>query len=255
VTREEIFAVWAPQDVVWSQWVKPVLFSRMVHAAQSDPVAIPVKPSWAPPADGTTAIVLDLPAVIIVQTAIALAAAGYRPVPLFNAAPGPASELRAGIPVTLVDVQPIIASILTLTGVLSKINLSPEAPPCFMLQANRRTGVAVPSPGRFDNRSVSFPTDFPSANRLLHERIRQALLVQESGFEPQPDLSHTLLRWQEAGMQIIAKELSSDQGPRNCVVRRPLLYRAIWHRFFTLIGLRRNPLGGFGGMLDQPSSG
>src|SRR6202011_6398096 len=96
-----------------------------------------------------------------------------------------------------------------------------------MLDANRRTGIGTPLPGRFDNWSVSLPSDFPSANLLLHKGVCRALLVQERGLQPQPDLAHTLRRWQDAGMQISTKELSSAEGPAHCVVQRPHFYRAI----------------------------
>jgi hypothetical protein len=256
VTKEEIFAIWAPRQAIWSQWVKPVVFAQMVQRdIPWDPTTIPFRLPWAPPADGKTVIVLDLPAESVVQTAISLASAGFRPIPLFNGAPGPASGLASGLPVALVDVQPIVSSVIAFTPALAEMKLPWGAPPCFMLDANRRTGIGAPSPGRFDNRSVSFPTDFPSSNFLLHQGVRDVLLVQDKGLEPQADLAHTLRRWQDAGIQISAKELSSDQRPQKCTVRRPRFYRAIWYRFFTLMRLRRNPLGGFGGMLAQPSSG
>jgi len=256
VTKEQTFAVWAPREAIWSQWVKPVLFSQMFHGgAVPDVVESCMRPDWAPPADGMTAIVIDLPNTIVVHTALALAAAGYRPIPLFNAAPGSEPERRDGLPVTIVDVRPILSSIFAFTGALSDMRLPLNAPPSFMLDADRRNGIRSPSPGRFDNRSVSFPTDFPSSNLLLHHGVRQALLVQESGLQPQPDLAHTLRRWQDAGIQIFVKELSTAEGPHDVVVKKPHFYRAIWHRLFALIGLRRNPLGGFGGMLKQPSSG
>jgi hypothetical protein len=33
------------------------------------------------------------------------------------------------------------------------------------------------------------------------------------------------------------------------------MYRRIWQRVLATMGLRRNPLGGFGGLLPVPSAG
>src|SRR5207248_5092457 len=99
------------------------------------------------------------------------------------------------------------------------------------------------------------PTDFPSANFLLGRSIRRALLVQQEGTQPQADLAHTLRRWQEAGISIEVKRLASAGPPVPCDVARPSYFKWIWHRMLLMCGFRRNPLGGFGGFLPEPSSG
>ena len=58
-------------------------------------------------------------------------------------------------------------------------------------------------PPAFDNRSVSLPTDFPSANLLLSYGVRRVVLVQATDGQPQADLAHTLLRWQQAGIDMM----------------------------------------------------
>jgi hypothetical protein len=111
------------------------------------------------------------------------------------------------------------------------------------------------TPGRFDNRSVSLPTDFPSGNLILSKGIRRAIVVQRSGGPPQEDLAHTLRRWQQAGIRIELKAWDAAGAPVPSEVRQPWLFRALWHRLIVTAGLRRNPLGGFGGTLPEPSSG
>jgi hypothetical protein len=43
--------------------------------------------------------------------------------------------------------------------------------------------------------------------------------------------------------------------PTPLRVPRPPLFDFAFQRLFAVIGLRRNPLGGFGGTLPEPSNG
>ena len=255
MTREQVYSTWAPPAADWSEWVKPVLFAHLQRGMPSTQ-DLPPEPeaSWAPPADGRSAIVVDLPGSAGVWMGLALAALGYRPVPLYNAAPGP-GEILSDTSIAAVDVWPIIAALLAATSKLRELPLAPDAPPAFLLDANRRTGRGVVLPGQFDNRSITFPTDFPSANFLLNRGIASAVLLQEFDNPPAPDLAHTLRRWQDGRIAISFKPLNIPGAPQPIVVTRPSMYRWIWHRMLTLAGLRRNPLGGFGGTLPEPSSG
>jgi hypothetical protein len=255
LTKYELFDVWAPAGAIWSPWVKPVVFAHVV-APRPEPLIAPPVPdvSWAPPADGRTAIVVDLPGEAGVQMGIALARVGYRPIPLYNAAPGPGLEPIGGLPQAMVDVRPIKWALREFGPELLSLKLPACAPPAFLLDANRRTGRGPALPGRFDNRSVSFPTDFPGANLLLHRGIRDVLLVQAQGSAPEADLAHTLRRWQEAGIGIRIKRMEIPGPPIACHVAPPRCYRSIWYRLGVLLRLRRNPLGGFGGMLPDPSA-
>lgn len=247
MTRDAIFSFWAPAGAIWSPWVKPVLFATLPETASgsSPPQPVP-NVSWAPPADGKTTIVVDLPGAMSVATGMALAGIGYRPVPLYNSVPGPAPVLEMGA---------VAAEILRDTDRLRQTRLPLDAPPAFLLDSRRRLGERAPEPGMLDNRSVSLPTDFPSANLLISRGIRNCVLVQWNGGQPQADLAHTLRRWQAAGMEIASKS-PTDDGPATAIrVSRPSHYRFPWQRFLALIGLRRSPLGGFGGVLPVPSSG
>lgn len=249
MTPEQIYEVWVPEGAPWSRWVKPVLFAHMQRLRESvlrDDL-IPQVPG-IPGADGRTALVLDLPAYAGVWVGLAMSAAGYRPVPLYNAAPGPPDF-------AIVDIWPIVHALAAATEFLKARTLPWAAPPAFLLDANRRgMGVAV-LPGWFDNRSISFPTDFPGSQFLFSHGIRRVILVQEDRLQPQPDLAHTLRGWQGDGIEIQSLALSTSDPPRLIRVERPRFYRWVWHRLLTGIGLRRNPLGGFGGMLSEASAG
>ena len=254
MTKEEAFAIWAPPGAAWSLWVKPVLFAHLPHAFEPiERELAQIDLDWAPPADGNTALVIDLPGRQGVQVAVLLASVGYRPIALYNAAPGPRAAPMGGQPT--VDVWPILDAIGGLTPLLARQQLPYAALPAFMLDANRRQALGPITPGRFDNRSISFPTDFPSANLLLSRGIQQALLVQLHGNQPEADLAHTLHRWQDAGIEIRVKQWELPGPALPCRVGRPSLYRHLWYRLGVVLRLRRNPLGGFGGMLPEASSG
>jgi hypothetical protein len=257
MNREYVFNIWAPPDAPCSAWVKPVLFAHI------DPLGVIVEPrhfeladaSWVPSADGATALVLDLPAWVGVTVGMLLARRGFRPVPVYNALPSPTNFLNQAAPVVC-DVQSIVNAIASATPDLDKLNLPFTAPPAFLLDSLRRVGSGVRlAPGVFDNRSVSLPTDFPSGSRLASLGIRRVVLVQQEATTPQADLSHTLLRWQEAGIEIFAVALVEPVVVGPIKVSKPSMYRMLWQGLLATMGLRRNPLGGFGGTLPIPSSG
>ena len=92
MNKEEIFEVWAPTDSRWSRWAKAVLFAHMNGpVVEGTMTENSLDVSWAPRVHENTVVVLDLPGTEGVATSLALAAKGYRPVPLYNAVPGPTS--------------------------------------------------------------------------------------------------------------------------------------------------------------------
>jgi hypothetical protein len=260
INREAIFRAWAPADGIWSPWVKPVLFAHVQAGETSaDSLAFAstgfADDSWAPQCDGACAIVLDLPGAAGVGLGLSLARKGYRPVPLYNALPMPGATFSSVGPTVVCNVQPIIAALSAATQDLVNLHIAAEAPPVFLLDSARRVGSGVrPMPGTFDNRSVSLPTDFPSASRLHSTGVKRVIVVQERVGAPQEDLAHTLLRWQAAGIRIEMMALNQTM-PVFIRVTKPPFYKLLWQRALAVAGLRRNPLGGFGGTLPMPSAG
>lgn len=259
MTKEEAFESWAPPSSVWSQWVKPVLFASVEH----DPLYLGLLPeewdmAWAPGCEERNALVLDLPGAQGVAMGLALAARGYRPIPLYNSVPGPTSVTTAvgmSALTSLVDVQPIIRMLWHGADTLRQLNLPADAPPAFLLDATRRGEGQYCAPGRFDNRSIAFTTDFPSANFLLAHGIRRAIVGQSGSDEPQPDLAHTLRRWQEGGLSIALKRIDSPRAAVTIEVDKPSGFGLLCQRVLQAFGFRRNALGGFGGFIPEPSSG
>src|SRR5689334_20476464 len=137
---------------------------------QHEPLGIEAPPPWLPSASQKVALVIDCPGALSVSLGLAAASAGYRPVPLFNALPGSAATIAVPskdpaapptrYPIAMVEVWPIVSALLFATPPLAAMKLPADAPPAFLLDSNRRVGVGPVIPNRFDNRSVSFVTDF-----------------------------------------------------------------------------------------------
>jgi hypothetical protein len=274
MTQQDVYDAWAPAASEWSQWVKPVLFAHLpvTGAVGADMSIAGGLAERLPPSDRATALVLDLPGALGAEMAGSLLERGYRPVPLYNSCPPPepashvsffsslSSEGAPSAGPPAVDVQPILRALQTNAPLLQGAHLPPDAPPAFLLDANRRTGQIgfVSEPGAFDNRSISLPTDFPSSNFLLSRRIRRVVLAQQHAIQPEADLSHTLLRWQRAGVSIMGITLGPDTDvrlPQRVTVRRPPLFRNAWYGLMARMGLRPHPLGGFGGLLPHSGGG
>jgi hypothetical protein len=250
-TTSEMYLVWADPESPWSPWVKPVLFAFMGQ------VASPFSPfmeshdlSWLPP-NGPVAIVVDLRAEEGVILGMELARRGYRPVPLYNALPFPLE----GDPATrtAVDVSSIVVALHAATKDLQLLQLANDAPPAFLVDASRRTSHFRLETGDFDNRSVCFVTDFPSAQLLRENRIESVIII-ERGEQPDADLARVLAEWQAGGITLLRKDLTRPGGPEPLEIRRPRWWQMLWHALTVKLGLRHTPLGGFGAIVD-PTAG
>ena len=246
--NEECFASWAPPDVVWSQWAKPVTFTQLDRASGSshEEIVWEGPETRGVPSPGQTAIVVDAPGPTAARLGIALAYIGYRPVPLFNATSA-ADEV--------LDIDPIAQRLLRGADLLRELRLGAGAPPAFLLDSQRMRPPILPHAGKFDNRWVTLPQDFPSATFLRARGITAALVLRQGEERPDQDLLHVLRRWQEGGLQIALGDLLTGGDPKPFDVPRPSLFRLAWYRMIAVLGLRRSDVGGFGGQIPQQTAG
>jgi hypothetical protein len=247
MTNEECFDVWAPESAIWSPWAKPVLFADPnVLAWGAMPVdEVPAGDyGWLSSLSRNRAVIVDLPGVQSVATGIALGTRGFRPVPLYNTSVGPSS---------LLDVAPIVRALKNGAQNLRDIPLAPDAPPAFLLDAQRMRPPVAASPGKFDNRWLAFPQDFPSGMFLRTRGITEAVILHD-GKGLQDDLVHVLLRWQAAGIRILSAG-PGESIARDCAVRAPSWFNRLWYRVIALSRLRRNSAGGFGAVVPTPGGG
>ncbi len=248
MTARHTFATWAPPESPWSPWAKPVLFTELDYTHGAPSVVLPEMShdmfAWLKPLHRRTAIVLDLPGEAAVAGGLQLTRRGYRPVPLFNTS----SASNA-----VVSVTAIVAGLKAGEAILEKAALPADAPPAFLLDANRLPTTTRARPGMYDNRWVVLPQDFPSAAVLRRHHIDTVVLWQRANVAPANDLAHILRRWQEAGLTLLTKCGEPDQPPSPLNVPRPSLFRSVLHRLAVLSGLRRNFAGGFGSTVPEPS--
>ena len=236
-----VFKIWAPDQALWVAWTKPVLFAGAPRDVGVE-LNIP-ELNWVPPANRRTAIVVDLPGKQAVEQGLALAQLGYRPVALFNGVEGP--NVRTAV----VDVSGIAAALRRGAQKLAVLNLHHNAPPAFLLDSERMRD-SKKTPGNYDNRWCVFPQDMPSASFLRKNNV-DTVVVRTA--EIRNDLSHILRRYQEQNIKI--RLCDESENLRDIVVPQPSRFKALAYRFLTVLGLRRNATGGFGGMIPDPEAG
>jgi hypothetical protein len=252
--KQELFEIWAPAGSIWSPWVKPVLFAHY-------PRLLPPPPPWSPPdlsalpsSLDRRAIVVDFHGVESVLVGTSLAEMGYRPVPLFNACPPPV-DFPSSASLAVVDADSILAVLVQNAERLRTLALPANAPPAFLVDAKRQHLEQPIRPGLFDNRSVLFITDFPSATFLKSQDIRRVLLVRARDGAMDRDLAYILRSWQKGGLGLGLKCLSDPGPPQPLTIGGSWLWFGFWHRLSTFFGLRRNPQGGFGAFVPEAASG
>jgi len=234
------YQTWAPDETLWTPWVKPVLFANAPRSTGS-PVTIP-RLKWVTSVERDTIFILDLPGKTGVEAGLAFAQLGYRPIPLYNGVQNKDSKSM------IVDVKGIAAALFEGANILKSCYIRPTAPPVFLLDFNRlvKTGKR---PGMYDNRWCIFPQDMPSATFLKQHGIRRVVVYSE---RIQEDLAHILCRYQKEGIDIYLCNDSSAMMKVN--VKKPSQYKGLFYRIMVISGLTRNAAGGFGGMVPEPQA-
>lgn len=243
MNNREIFAIWAPPASPWSQWAKPVLFSKIEQAAPAQLI----RPFQPIEARQGVAVVVDLPREMSVAYGLTLARSGFRPVPIYNAVSG-SSEVC--------NLTNLAGHLLQGAVVLSNLSIPADAPPAFLLDS-RRMNIDLPlAPGKLDNRHLVFPQDFPSGGYLKSRKTDEVLLIFENNhLGVADDLRHVLCRWQEAGISLSHSTPDSPGRTAPLAVNKPSGFKSLLYRALAVVGLRRNSAGGFGGLVPEPSSG
>lgn len=248
ISGEDGFSIWAPDGVRWSEWAKPVAFMQLSGLPDDVPVApLSIDVPGLPPIWTNTAAIVDLPASDSVAAALTLARQGLRPVPLYNGTWGPAA---------VVDMSQLLAALGAGAAALKTMPLAADAPPVFLLDSNRSWPLGAGAPGRYDNRWIVLPQDFPSATFLLSQGIQRVVVFQRDGMRPATDLTHVLCRWQDANIVLTIVDVAAHQMIADAKIEPPSSFRSVSYAAAALIGLRRNTVGGFGSIVpEQTASG
>jgi hypothetical protein len=259
MTNDSIYEIWRPDNSPWTQWVKPVVFPFLRPPAhERDDYVIQ---DWRIPLCADAAIIVDLPGAEGVSAGIAMARAGYRPVLVYNACPnadyreisefGPQWRTDSGNPPVVVDMSSILTAICATTKELASLPLSEEAPPVFVLDANRR---GFPGePGWFDNRSFVTASDFPSVDYLRRHRISRVILVQPTS-KTNSDILRVVLHMQRLGMAMALQSPWDSWAPRPHVFKPPIFLVTAWEWLRQNLGYRRNDFdSSIGGVIPHSS--
>jgi hypothetical protein len=244
-TNRSIFEKWAPAASPWSDWAKPTLFISHAMIISSQ---LPDLPPCQRPVDldKSWGAVIDMPRENSVLYGLAMARAGFRPIPLFNGCDGPSPAI---------DMIPIIRMLRAGADSAILSQLDENAPPAFLVDSKRKTANAAILPGIFDNRWICLPQDFPSATFLKDHGIQKIAMIRNEAQLPDVDLLHILRRWQEGGLPIHQWIPESNASLQLVEIPRPKNYRSIWYAILARIGFRSNYVGGFGSVVPQPSQG
>jgi hypothetical protein len=261
LTPKELYALWAPADSIWSPWVLPVPFAQLdCTAARKSSDSHHFHLAWlAHEKPQDVALVVDLPGEAAIRFGLAVLKLGFRPVPVIDGSPGPAGAsnlIGAGPSHSTVDMRGLLRALCQGAEELREYTLAAEAPPAFLLDAGRMENAAADLETAYDNRWKAFPQDFPSGRFLLDQRIRRVVLLHGRYLkQPQDDLAHVLLRWQESGIVIESKFAWNEAAPEPITVHRPSWFRVVWYRAIAMLGLRRSDTGGFGDFLRSIGGG
>ena len=262
MNKQQAYAVWAPDESPWSKWVKPVLFAYLTDTTRALSDTEPQE--WGnavPAAYPDTGMVIDLDGPRGVFFGMRLARRGYRPVPLYNAcpreklSPSPDDPVRLGLEtdseepppryVPVVDVSSILSALAGATDDLRGLALPASAPPAFLLDW-RRGGVGKRvSLGMFDNRSVIFPSDFPSAAFLKDRGIRSIVVASET-HTPEFDLAAALREWAAGGLEITIQVPGPFWAPKHLPLPAPSWFQRVSFWLHSHLGLQTNASGGYG---------
>jgi hypothetical protein len=262
MNKEQVYSVWAPEGCVWSKWAKPVLFAYITDNTRMLGDSEPEE--WGksvPAATLDTGMVIDLDGPRGVFLGVRIARKGYCPVPLYNACPrekltpSPDDPVRLGLidsedltpqgSAPVVEVSSIVSALAGAADELRGLNVPCSAPPAFLLDW-RRGGVGKQvSIGMFDNRSVIFPSDFPSAAFLKDRGIRTMVVASETHV-PEFDLASVLREWKAAGLDVRIQVSGPIWAPKPISLPEPSWVRRAAFWLHSHLGLQRNFSGGYG---------
>lgn len=251
-----VFAAWAPPNIAWSRWAKPSIFAHVsgdtLNTATASISPELFQSAIYPPSKDRCALVIDLPGPQAVNAGLVLARCGYRPVPLFNSCPPDVSDTLAMIGAA-VDARAVLDALVRCAADLAAITLPDDAPPAFLLDAQRRAPGTFISERMFDNRSVVFPSDFPSGTFLRAQGIRAVRIVHDPSTAIGEDLRYALRHWPKENVAVEAVTPTGEAFPFTWP--RAGILGEILTRFNAMLTLRRNPTGGFGRLVPEASGG
>lgn len=215
MTGREAYRIWAPAGGRWSGWVRPVPFLAAETASRAYldfhaavPAADYLDETWA-----GAAVIVDLPGAESVREGIALAKAGYRPVPIYN---GTVEQQGAR---AAADNQSVGKALVMSAEELARTEIRQDALPAFLTDSGRRNRFRM-EPSLFDNSWDVYPQDLPSAEYFQKNGIRKIIVI---GDEISGDLKKILYGFQKKKMEIFLAERYGV--PKKVILHRPIRWK------------------------------
>lgn len=195
MTGQEIYKIWAPENVRWVQWVRPVPFMRIdenFKTYELEKFDIP-NIRYIEELNQSTAIIIDISGINSIKEGLATAKIGFRPIPIYNG-----TEEQTGARAT-VDNHSIKLGLIKGANLLKKLNIKKDAPPTFLLDTNRMNRYKMEI-SIFDNSWDIYTQDMPSGDYLISNGINKIIVRVEEKI--QKDLSKILYKYQCKGIKI-----------------------------------------------------
>lgn len=211
MTEKELYRVWAPEGKKWVDWVRPVAFVDHnqydcgYHFTDDIP---PVE--FLDESCRNAALIVDLPGGESVSMGIALAGAGYRPIPVFNGT----IEQKDAKAVT--DNVTVGKALRWGAAYMQKLEICDEALPAFLTDSKRLNRFRQ-NRAMFDNSWDLYDQDLPSGDYLLKKDIRRVVVVSDRIYK---DIRKILYKYQKKGVEIYWTK--GYEIPRKVRIRRPL---------------------------------
>lgn len=194
MTEKEIYRIWAPYGKKWVDWVRPVafvgnhLYDRGYYLQEEElpPVL------FQEVCEKDTAFIVDMPGAESVYMGLALAAIGYRPIPVYN---GTIEQNEAA---AKVDNLSVGKALHQCADTLSQMTFEDDAPPVFLTDSNRLNQFRKHR-SLFDNSWDLYAQDLPTGEYLRKNGIRKMVIV---GNKVSRDLKKILYRYQKKGVEL-----------------------------------------------------
>lgn len=212
MTNREMYEIWAPAGKKWVDWVRPVPFVSMSEYSKGYNISEFSIPSsdYIDEKYKGAAIIVDLPGIESVLEGIALAHAGYRPIPIYN---GTIEQKGAR---ATVDNQSVGIALAWGASRIKQIEISDDAMPAFLLDSNRlnryKMEISV-----FDNSWDIYPQDIPSADYMINNGIDKIVIV---GNTVSRDLKKILYQYQQKKINIFLKKRYEEM--KKIVLHKPI---------------------------------
>lgn len=212
MTGKEIYKIWAPSGKMWVDWARPVPFVEMGESTKLYSFSNIMMPTidFLDENYRDAAIIVDLPGAKSVIEGIALAKAGYRPIPIYN---GTIEQPKAR---ATVDNQSVRTALRWGASQLSEIEVKEDALPAFLLDRNRLQRFKMED-CLFDNSWDVYPQDLPSAEYFTNNGIHKIIIIGESLAK---DLKKILYGFQKKKIEIFLT--NGYEAPKKLTIHRSL---------------------------------